>query len=497
MSRGDGRSALLSIPDALVLAAAVGLPWFWGGVRLDTYRIAAAVIAVAACWALIRHGAAGLGLARGWSWLLPAFLLAAWALIQVAPLPRSWVATLSPKSAALQEAAFGAEGLSGDAWLRWIESDARARVPEVPTAAAAPAGALAPDPSAPTPARRFTLSLLPSITYELAMWYGALLLAFLLVRCRTASERRAGAYRAVLFVLFALIAVVSSLNRLTAPDLYLWVHVMPAGTTAIGPYVNPSHLGGAMELAVPWMLGYGIFALRRRRESERGALPGILAILGAGICAVSAVLAASKMAALTIFVGSTVVCAAAALRATRRWVPLAGGAAMAILLVVVAVYGPLAERIADFRADHTGALATNARGIAWSSGLRMGRDFMLTGSGFGAFQEVFPPYLPRGERDLWYQMHNDYLELYLAGGLVAVVLVLWLAAGFVMRAVRGFRIESSRGRLLPALGLILGLLALAVHEAVDFNLQIPANALLFVVLAALATSPAVSRETRP
>jgi hypothetical protein len=46
---------------------------------------------------------------------------------------------------------------------------------------------------------------------------------------------------------------------------------------------------------------------------------------------------------------------------------------------------------------------------------------------------------------------------------------------------------------LPRLGLTLGLIALAVHETVDFNLQIPANALLFVVLAAIAVAP-LTRE---
>ena len=494
MDRRDGRPAGLSIPDALVLGAAVGVPWFWGGMRLDVFRTASAVIAVAACWALIRHGAAGLGLRRGWSWMLPAFLLAVWALAQAAPMPRAWVAILSPKSAALQEEAFGPEGLSGDAWLRRMEGEARARVPEAPSATAAPAGALAPDPGVSPPARRFTLSLHPSVTLERALWYGALLLAFLLVRCRTAGVRRSDAYRAVLFGMFVSLAVVSCLNRLTAPDRFMWVRDMPAGVQAIGPYVDPSHLAGAMELAVPWMLGYGIFTLRRRRESAGGVVPGILAILGAAICGATALLAASKMAALTILIGSIVVVAVAAARATRRWALLAGAAAMTLVLVAVAAYGPLGERIADFRAEHSGALATNVRGIAWNAGLRMGRDFMLTGSGFGAFPEVFPAYLPFGEREIWFALHNDYLEVYLAGGAVAVALVLWLAAGFVIRAVRAVRIESTRGRLLPALGLAVALLALAVHEAVDFNLQIPANALLFVVLAAIATSPAVAEE---
>ena len=119
----------------------------------------------------------------------------------------------------------------------------------------------------------------------------------------------------------------------------------------------------------------------------------------------------------------------------------------------------------------------------------MAGDYPLTGSGFGAFSDLFPAYLPRGESAYWLQLHNDYLEVYLAGGLIAVLLLAWLAVAFGVRAARVVRAESERGHLLPSLGLVLGLVALAAHETVDFNLQVPANALLFVVIAAMAVSP--------
>jgi O-antigen ligase len=127
----------------------------------------------------------------------------------------------------------------------------------------------------------------------------------------------------------------------------------------------------------------------------------------------------------------------------------------------------------------------------------MAGDYTLTGSGFGAFSELIPAYLPRGENDHWFQLHNDYLEVYLAGGLVAVALASWLTLVFAIRAVRVVRMESRHGRLLPSLGLVLGLLAIAVHESVDFNLQVPANALLFVVIAAIGVSPLAGSAEAP
>jgi len=214
----------------IVLIAVVGLPWFWGGVGLDAYRTAAALIALAAGWALVRQGAPGLGLGHGPRWLLPAFLLGTLAFLQTVPLPRAWIATLSPKAASLQADAFGPAGQTGAAWLRQIEDGARARVPEAPSETARPAGALARGVDAPAPPRRFTVSLLPGVTLERAFWYTALLMAFLLVQRRTSNERRAAVYRATLFASFVVLAVVGILNHVTAPTRLLWLRAAPEET---------------------------------------------------------------------------------------------------------------------------------------------------------------------------------------------------------------------------------------------------------------------------
>src|SRR5580765_7717970 len=159
MSRGDGKSNRVAAQDVLLLAAVVGLPWFWGGVWMDAYRTAAALIALAAGWALFRRGRAGLGIGRGSAWLLPAVILGAFAFAQSLPLPRAWVAAASPSAAALQTDAFGPFGVAGDTWLRWIETGARERVPEAAAARVAAGGELTLGPEAPAPPRRFTLSL--------------------------------------------------------------------------------------------------------------------------------------------------------------------------------------------------------------------------------------------------------------------------------------------------------------------------------------------------
>jgi len=488
---GGAGSGSVGAQDVLVLAAATILPWFWGGVGQGASRGAAAVIAMAAAWVLIRRGPSGLGFGRGIVWLLPAFLLGAFAFLQCVPLPRSWVAAVSPKAAAIQTATFGRDVPTGEAWLRQIENDARALTPEAADAPANPAGAIKLGADAPSPPARFTVSLQPGATLERAYWYAALLLAFLVVLRRAESERRASVYRTTLFVSFGLLATVGTFSHLTAPTRLLWLRDAPLMARPFGPYVNPSHFAGVMELAVPWLLGFGLVATGRRDRTWVKRAGRGLALAGAGICAAAALLSASKMGAITIGVSSALLVGIAFVKGQgrNRATLLAGSALVVAGLGAVALLGPLRERVAAFTAVHSGVGAPNVRGLVWSAGVRMGSDYPVTGSGFGAFAELFPAYLPRGESEVWIQMHNDYIELFLAGGLVAAVLAAWLAAVFSLRAARVLRAVRGNDRFLPALGLAFGLVAIAVHEGVDFNLQVPANALLFVVIAAMCVAP--------
>ncbi len=476
--------------DVLVLASVSGLPWFFGGVGVDAFRFASMLIALAAVWALLVSGPEGAGLDRKAIRLAPAFLLAFWAFFQAVPLPRGIVSTLSPRAAAIQAAAFGPAGRSGAEWVRAIEDDARRRAPEFEKSQAHAGSSANPSVSFPAPPGRFTLSLAPAATVERAFWYTALLLAFALVVRRAAADGRAAAYRKTLFATFIALAVAGILNRLTAPARLLWIRDAPAETRSFGPYVNPSHFAGVMELAVPWMLGTGLSVVLDRSRT-RDAASRWIALLGAALGAAAAILAASKMAAATIGIAAVILVVIAATRSggTRRLLLLSGAFAAAGLLVALAFAGTLTGRFADFEAVHSGGMAEGLRIPVWRAGLQMGNDFWLTGSGFGAFADVIPGYLPRGENERWMQLHNDYLEVYLAGGVVAIVLLGWLLAMFGSRVWRAVASAGRSERLLSRLGLALGLVCLAVHEMVDFNLQIPANALLFVAACAMSVAP--------
>ncbi len=125
---------------------------------------------------------------------------------------------------------------------------------------------------------------------------------------------------------------------------------------------------------------------------------------------------------------------------------------------------------------------------------KMVMDFPLFGVGLGAWPELFLHYRGGPWSTVFFrEAHNDYLEVLAETGFIGfgLLAMFFFIAG--KRLVRGLR-KSSR-KYLPLIAAILAALGgMALHEWLDFSLQIPANAFLFTVLVALGMRLAKSRE---
>ncbi|TLZ34183.1 MAG: O-antigen ligase family protein [Gammaproteobacteria bacterium] len=152
------------------------------------------------------------------------------------------------------------------------------------------------------------------------------------------------------------------------------------------------------------------------------------------------------------------------------------------LLVVGNFFGleKVAERIQQTSTEPGDRIDTDRDALA------MLRDFPLTGIGAGAFYAVYPMYTSAVVvTGFTRHAHDDYLQfacefgLFFAAVLGAVVLAsLWTA----IRAQLRRRDQQLQGMGFAA---TMAIVALLIHSAVDFNLQIPANAAMFVVMLAL------------
>ena len=478
---------LLELEDYLLLTAVLLLPWAFGGIDVSAYRTASLLLVGAACTAFWKRGWRGWGLGSGELWLLPAFLLVGWAASQIVPLPPGAVRVLSPEAHRIYASVFpGYDGGDSGDPLRALEAQALNRVPE------ARGVALVEDPGtelvlqAPDCFSRSwrTLSLEPGATQERLLWYLALLLGFLVLRARLAFQDVRRVYRWGLFLSFGALALFGLVQRQWWTGEIYWVRTVLVPVFPFGPYFNPTHFGGAMELAVPALVGH---AWARLRYAGRAALYqpgfGISAVAGV-VCLVAGLATASKLVAIMLPAGLIVLGIFGARTRRTRVVILAVSLFVlaAVVLLLFSPSTPVGQRFEEYAGRSEGALL-EGRLIVWRASLDMIGDFPLTGAGFGSFRHIFARYMPAGESMRWAHAHNDYLELLLDGGVVALGLLGWLVWGYGTRVAR--RLHGAAPVSPGRIGLVVGLVTLSIHAFLDFNHQIPANALLFVATCAL------------
>jgi tetratricopeptide (TPR) repeat protein len=164
---------------------------------------------------------------------------------------------------------------------------------------------------------------------------------------------------------------------------------------------------------------------------------------------------------------------------------LAAGLAAAFLLVP-------RETRAHLLGLFTGAGAADASSAyrldTAAATARLFAGHALTGAGFGAYVDAITAYT-RAHGDVrTTHAESDVLEALAEGGLVGLALLLWLAA----RVGRGLRERLGSGHDALQRGLVAGagaaLVALGVHSLFDFNLRLPANALIAASLLGLVAA---------
>ncbi|MFQ5894176.1 MAG: O-antigen ligase family protein, partial [Nitrospinota bacterium] len=130
----------------------------------------------------------------------------------------------------------------------------------------------------------------------------------------------------------------------------------------------------------------------------------------------------------------------------------------------------------------------DARPVLWQDTLGLIGHFPLVGTGLGTFRHVYPRYKTVPSQRLYTHAHNDYVELASEAGLAGFFLVVGaLGFGLAWSTRRWFQRRDPYAVGL-ALGGLTAVAAFLIHDAVDFNFHIPANALTVSAVVGLLVS---------
>jgi O-antigen ligase len=309
-----------------------------------------------------------------------------------------------------------------------------------------------------------------------------------------ALDRRSRLARAaaVLFWLGFGLSVLAIVQSLSGTSAIYWVRESSA--SFFGPFANKNHFAGLMEVLLPMGLGpLAAGAIARERR--------LLVAFAAAVIGTAVVLSQSRggllaVAAGVVFLGILTVVSApvhGSGRARTVAVGAAGGAALAACMAVGVLWvgsDAVVTSLADLPGDISSESATSRSGI-WHDSLPLVAARPLLGSGVGAFGEAFSSATASSGSAQVRHAHNDYLQVLVDAGAAGALLAILFAVGIGAAVVRGVRRRDPTLRGV-ALGASAGCFGLMVHSFVDFNMQIPSNALAFLFAAALVVRAATA-----
>lgn len=267
----------------------------------------------------------------------------------------------------------------------------------------------------------------------------------------------------------------------------VWSLIKPYPHRGSGTFISPNNLGGFLEMILPLALAY---TLTSRLNAVAKVFTGYAALAILAGIAVTGSRGSwfATAAALVIFFLVMVV---------HRSYRLPALVLLIATTTAVVHFAPsqifLESRFHALESS-PGKLNDDGRFAIWRAALRLWDENVWWGIGPGHFDYRFGKYRPELVQASPDRVHNDYLNTLTDWGMAGAALVAacWalLSAGVFQTWRSVWRSDTALGdqrsnKFALVLGASLGLFAILVHSLVDFNMHIPANALVAVTLMAL------------
>jgi O-antigen ligase len=325
---------------------------------------------------------------------------------------------------------------------------------------------------------------------------GALLFSAYAMLCFLATQmllRRAQARKlaVILSVYGCAVALLALLQGVSPNGKIYWLREPRMGGWIYGPYVNHNHYAGLMEMLVPIPLILSLTRMAHKKER-------LLAAAAAAIMAGTIFLSGSRGGMLALLVELMVLAVIVVRQQKGKRLALAAAAFIAIVIALSVWLGgaELGQRIFSISTETRSEISGGLRWNIDRDGLKMFLNRPVMGWGLGTFPVVYPQFRSFYTNFFVNQAHNDYLQLLVETGLMGFGIMVWFVIALYRQAWKKIGNWTTDVSGAVSLACILGFTGILVHSAVDFNLQIPANAAFFYVLCTVGGSAPFAQPMR-
>lgn len=278
---------------------------------------------------------------------------------------------------------------------------------------------------------------------------------------------------------------------------------------ATGTYINRNHFAGLLEMVLPFVVAAAFYSFQvwasHRYGYEKGpeaaerssaAYQTLFYSFLLIIMFVAVIFSRSRMGILVTVFTIGLVAVLGQLRARRKTWLLGIG----LFLACAFGYGlwiGLGPVLTRFEAVSDPAyLRMEGRISIWQDTVRVIRDYPLSGTGLGTFDLVYRQYQTTLVSQGVEHAHNDFLQTAVETGLPGAALLFLPIFFLLAKLVFSFLDDPRPYRRAMTLGCIGSTLALLLHSITDFNLRLPANALVFAVVLGLGYRVLIERRER-
>lgn len=283
----------------------------------------------------------------------------------------------------------------------------------------------------------------------------------------------------VAVILIGLLEVIYGLFQVwTGHEMVLWQKKEFHLGFVSGTYLNRNHFAGLLELSLGVSFGFWLEAFRQKSTLKTFGWGLAIMLMLTGF-----VQSGSRMGNASLFLSLFILSASFFGKGRNGSRAFFFFAFFFLAVAVIANRHTFFLRIEDL--NQNWFYWDEARIIAWKNALQVVRDYPWFGIGLGSFEWVFPAYQSEQLYMYWAHLHQDYLELLVSLGIPGFVFLFLAFAGFAWRFLRNFPAFESFA--FPFVwGNSVSILSFLLHGFTDFNLAVPANNLVFVLLLAVS-----------
>jgi O-antigen ligase len=265
---------------------------------------------------------------------------------------------------------------------------------------------------------------------------------------------------------------------------------------ATGTFVNRNHLAGYLEMALALGIGfllasstryYGDWQQRLRQFIEMLLSPKVIMRLTLAIMVIGLVMTRSRMGN-SAFFASLMIAGGLALLLMKNKSRSTTILLSSLLIIDIAIVGMFfgVEKVAERLQGSS--IEKESRDEVSRDTFNMWLDNPILGTGAGSYKYAYPGYKSDDVKAtaLYDHAHNDYAQFLAEFGIIAFLALAAAVSIALFWSIQAMRMR--RNSLQQGLGFsaCMGIIAILIHSSVDFNLQIPANAFMFVFLLAIA-----------